>query len=172
MATATPKRFEDKVRKPRTKVWKTAMSLTPGPDMMDLLLLPNPPKRVLAMREAWKFNEPVVIKSVESVPWDIFQEPTPVQANGLEYVSVKQVNYIIREAKNECLKCGETFKPALDFHHRDPLSKLFEISNFTRKDQAMRRRTMQELFDEIAKCDVLCATCHRKVEHGGFNGNC
>jgi hypothetical protein len=37
---------------------KTAMSLKPGAQLLDLLTLPNPTERVLAIRDAWKFNAP------------------------------------------------------------------------------------------------------------------
>ena len=63
---------------------------------------------------------------------------------------------IIRRAKVACLYCGEDHPATLDFHHRDPDDKLFNIS--TAKDCSE-----QMLRDEIAQCDVLCANCHRKL---------
>jgi hypothetical protein len=47
-----------KARKVKPAVWKTAQSLKPNTQLMDLLLLPHPTERVLAMRDAWKFNAP------------------------------------------------------------------------------------------------------------------
>lgn len=55
--------------------------------------------------------------------------------------------------------CGETHPAALDFHHRDPASKKHKVSDLT-----SRIRSWQVIEDEIAKCDVVCANCHRK-EH-------
>lgn len=54
-----------------------------------------------------------------------------------------------------CIVCGEKDPACLDFHHRDPSQKEGHIGEF-------RRFGKQRLLDEIAKCDVLCANCHRK----------
>lgn len=44
---------------------------------------------------------------------------------------------------------------ALEFDHRDPLVKKFNIS------AGVLSKHRDELMDEIAKCDVLCANHHR-----------
>lgn len=59
----------------------------------------------------------------------------------------------------KCEKCGFSHPAALDFHHRDPKTKLFDIS-LTKITQS----NQEKIFAEIAKCDVLCANCHR-IEH-------
>jgi hypothetical protein len=80
-----------KVKKRRVvkpAVWKTAQSLKPNTQLMDLLLLPNPTERVLAMRDAWKFSFPVTqaTERVESDPQVIFapeQETVPYRTSRL-----------------------------------------------------------------------------------------
>lgn len=73
-----------------------------------------------------------------------------------------------REAKREwlvsqkirpCDRCSGSF-PAyvMDFHHRDPATKLFTVGQTA-------TRGYEGLMAEIAKCDLLCANCHRIVEH-------
>ena len=57
-----------------------------------------------------------------------------------------------------CIECGEDRLPCLDFHHRDPSEKDGAIAE-------MRRFGKQRLLAEIAKCDVLCANCHRWHHH-------
>jgi hypothetical protein len=57
-----------------------------------------------------------------------------------------------------CEICGENHPACLDFHHIDPSQKKFSVS--TRRD----RPSLKQLQEEIAKCQVLCANCHRK-EH-------
>jgi hypothetical protein len=57
-----------------------------------------------------------------------------------------------------CIKCGETHPWCLDFHHREGTGKLGHIGVF-------RKFGTARLLAEIAKCDVLCANCHRK-HHG------
>lgn len=57
-----------------------------------------------------------------------------------------------------CDRCGYSGAAcALDFHHRDPQAKAFVIAKTTRSDAALR--------EEIAKCDLLCANCHRVAHH-------
>lgn len=58
----------------------------------------------------------------------------------------------------KCCRCGYSkCIAALDFHHKNPASKLFEIShNLSRSLDALRA--------EAAKCLLLCANCHRE-EH-------
>ena len=56
-----------------------------------------------------------------------------------------------------CLRCGENDWVALDFHHRDPRKKDPTINEMWRKGWGIKR-----ILAEIAKCDVLCANCHRK----------
>jgi hypothetical protein len=53
-----------------------------------------------------------------------------------------------------CVDCGETDPVVLEFDHlRD---KLFDIG------QALPYRNWQSVLDEIAKCEVVCANCHRR----------
>jgi hypothetical protein len=63
------------------------------------------------------------------------------------------------KASLSCSRCGFSGKPeCLDFHHRDPEAKEFTVS------AKSRIAKMETLLVEIAKCDVLCANCHR-TEH-------
>lgn len=56
-----------------------------------------------------------------------------------------------------CCRCGEDHPGVLDFHHRNPEEKDFPIGYYV---NSLRSRT--RVLAEIAKCDVLCANCHRK----------
>lgn len=56
-----------------------------------------------------------------------------------------------------CRRCGISNPVVLEFHHRDPLTKKFAISG-------AKNRSILTVMQEIAKCDVLCANCHR-LEH-------
>ena len=57
-----------------------------------------------------------------------------------------------------CVKCGESANECLDFHHTDETTKVDTIANM-KKHSGLK--TIQE---EIKKCIILCANCHRK-EH-------
>lgn len=58
--------------------------------------------------------------------------------------------------KGGCIRCEESHPSCLDFHHRDRATKDADIAT-------MRRFGIPRLIAEIAKCDVLCANCHRKL---------
>lgn len=61
-----------------------------------------------------------------------------------------------------CERCGYDVHPsALDFHHRNPAEKLFNISVAL---QAPDKYSWNEILSEIAKCDVICSNCH-DIEH-------
>jgi hypothetical protein len=56
-----------------------------------------------------------------------------------------------------CERCGESDPACLDFHHKDPAKKDGEVSKMIRTHSTLR------ISEEIAKCSVLCANCHRKL---------
>ena len=58
----------------------------------------------------------------------------------------------------QCEDCGENHPACLDFHHINPAEKSFALGIVN------KFLSVKLLQDEIAKCRVLCANCHRK-EH-------
>lgn len=67
---------------------------------------------------------------------------------------------LIQSRGGRCESCGYCAEPAaLEFHHRDPATKEFGLANFHGR--------LQMLLQEMDKCDLLCANCHRlrHVEH-------
>ena len=63
---------------------------------------------------------------------------------------------IVARAKDKpCADCRATYPPSvMDLDHRPGTDKLFDCS-------AIWGKTAVELLDEIEKCDVVCANCHR-----------
>lgn len=59
--------------------------------------------------------------------------------------------------KTPCVKCGEADIACLDFHHRDSSKKDATVSI------AVAHWSIRRLQTEIAKCDMLCSNCHRKL---------
>lgn len=56
-----------------------------------------------------------------------------------------------------CLDCGRSFAPhVMDFDHRDPSAKSFSLAS---ENVFLKNRRLLEA--EAAKCDVVCANCHR-----------
>jgi len=74
---------------------------------------------------------------------------------------VKLRDFIINIRKTlKCVKCGEDRWYCLDFHHKNPDTKLYEIADMPW--QGMPKST---ILKEINKCDTLCANCHRELHH-------
>lgn len=66
----------------------------------------------------------------------------------------------LNEKKNiPCADCGRIFPPVcMDFDHREPHLKEFDIA-------LASGRPRETLEKEIAKCDIVCANCHRIRTH-------
>lgn len=70
---------------------------------------------------------------------------------------VEQKTKEIHEYQMEkgCMDCGyKTHPAALEFDHLPNTEKLFNIG------EEVGKRSRQQLWEEIAKCDVVCANCH------------
>lgn len=76
--------------------------------------------------------------------------------------NVQKLKDLAREAKSvPCLDCGVSYPYyVMDFDHRDPQTKVANVSTLVIKGNR------QMLLEEIAKCDVVCANCHRVRTHG------
>ena len=69
----------------------------------------------------------------------------------------------IQEIKSTCCcsKCGYNKCPeALDFHHIDPNQKEEKVSSMISHNY-----NLDKVKDEIQKCIVLCANCHREFHY-------
>jgi hypothetical protein len=69
----------------------------------------------------------------------------------LEYLGVKGCS------------CGESRLPTLEFHHRNPKEKEFNISR-------LLSASLKTLLKEVSKCEVICANCHRMLHWEEDNG--
>jgi formate-dependent nitrite reductase cytochrome c552 subunit len=55
-----------------------------------------------------------------------------------------------------CADCGGRFEPcAMDFDHRNPANKRYTVTRMVGK------ATTEAILDEVAKCAIVCANCHR-----------
>lgn len=65
---------------------------------------------------------------------------------------------------NPCVDCGEKDPLVLEFDHKDPKDKSFGISEALGKMIGW-----EKIKNEINKCEVRCANCHRRKTAKDFN---
>lgn len=69
----------------------------------------------------------------------------------------------IEKLGGKCIHCGVDKSYLLDFHHREPEKKYGEMSDLS------KGYDFSKFFDEIDKCDLLCANCHREFHYLNIN---
>jgi hypothetical protein len=75
----------------------------------------------------------------------------------LKKYRAEKVAYVNSCKKVPCLDCGVHYPTGvLDFHHRLGTHKYDSPARM-----AQSNRNLGKIKDEIAKCDVICANCHR-----------
>lgn len=83
------------------------------------------------------------------------------QAYAKKYAAEKQKekrDYVLKLKEQPCMDCGNSFHfSAMDFDHREGEQKKGAITDMMRN----MRVTLKRLIEEIAKCDLVCANCHR-----------
>ena len=73
----------------------------------------------------------------------------------------------IRGLKTACIKCGYNKNPAaLEFHHPDD-NKDSEVAKLASRSWSQPLK--QRIDEEIQKCEILCANCHREEHHKTLN---
>lgn len=66
----------------------------------------------------------------------------------------------------KCVFCGYCRDiAALDFHHLDETQKDFGLS------QKGLTRSWQKIQEELGKCILVCANCHREIHSGSIRVN-
>jgi hypothetical protein len=82
--------------------------------------------------------------------------------NGAKWARERRERYykLIHQIKSgPCADCGDTFDPiCMDFDHRPGEVKSFNLSTGY-------RHSAEAVLSEIAKCEVVCANCHRIRTH-------
>jgi len=67
--------------------------------------------------------------------------------------------WVTYKATLKCAHCGFNHIAALDFHHEDPSEKEYSVNRLVSNGQ------YKKAYEEIKKCIVLCANCHRIHHH-------
>lgn len=69
---------------------------------------------------------------------------------------------LIKRKGGKCEHCGYCKSPAaLEFHHLDPSEKDFVISSKVNSTSIK----VEEIFEEVEKCALLCSNCHREFHY-------
>ena len=73
--------------------------------------------------------------------------------------------FLVEKLNGCCTICGyDKNLSALEFHHKKPQEKLFPLSS-----REIKAYSIEKLLNEVQKCILLCANCHR--EHHNPDGN-
>lgn len=90
-------------------------------------------------------------------------DPIPAKDSIRSYYR-KQKLKAIEYKGGRCSVCGyDRCVAALEFHHKDPTQKDFQISGGSRSFQRMKL--------ELDKCILMCANCHRELHEGLISAN-
>lgn len=82
--------------------------------------------------------------------------------NVINFVKRRKAN-LIKVFHSQCCICGfNAFQEALEFHHVDPSQKEFGIT-----DGGAVTKALSKQLDEMRKCVLVCANCHRGI-HAGY----
>lgn len=79
------------------------------------------------------------------------------------------VNYVLEQIKQRygtsCSICGYNKNyAALDFHHKNIDEKEFAPARLIYSSY-----DLDEIFNELDKCQLVCANCHREIHHPDQN---
>lgn len=88
----------------------------------------------------------------------------------MSYKDIKNFRIRLKERSvyvmgEKCQCCGyDKCITALEFHHLDPLKKDFSFGDNT-------NRSWQNTKEELKKCILVCANCHREIHSGLIDNN-
>lgn len=68
------------------------------------------------------------------------------------------IDFVISLKQKPCMDCGAQYPHyVMDFDHRDRKTKLATINSMIN----FHSYSKEKILDEIKKCDLVCANCHR-----------
>jgi len=81
------------------------------------------------------------------------------------HLKQKILDYVYQYlSKNHCKDCGESDITVLEFDHSNKFPKIESVSYLIKN-----KYPLDKVIDEISKCDVRCANCHRRKTAKDFN---
>lgn len=124
--------------------------------MAKLIMKRRSIKRILMGEENWKtYQKERKVRNTQRY-YNLHPEKRQIWNQKRKEFKLKAVEY----KENKCIVCGyNKCITALEFHHRDPKEKDFEISNSYRYNGKIEGKIKEEL----DKCDLICCRCHREL---------
>ena len=106
-------------------------------------------------------------KSIEDFHWRNKEKGTrrseckECHNNHMKKDYIKKKDFVNVAKECGCQKCGyNKCLDALEFHHINPAEKDYAIAQMTHD-----HRTQEQIENELKKCIVLCANCHREFHY-------
>lgn len=82
----------------------------------------------------------------------------------MKYTANKKRKYCFEyKALKGCSVCGEKDPIVLEFHHRQGEQKHKNLLTYSSSHRSFADMSWEVMLDEIKKCDVVCANCHRRI---------
>lgn len=109
----------------------------------------------MSRRQSWSQSQ----RDAFNTSWRRWYASNAKRKLGWQQRRLEEIRAWWRELKatKACEHCGETAPECLHFHHVDPATKKFNLSN-----AASGGRSRHAILAELDKCIVLCANCHFK----------
>lgn len=103
------------------------------------------------------FGDRAFTEAERAARWRI-KDPQRAKLNGLRAKEKMRARVADYKTERGCESCEIIDSRVLDLHHRNGDEKVMAVS------QMMYRFGWQAVREEMSKCRVLCANCHR-IEH-------
>ena len=120
----------------------------------------NNKERVKQLAKDWRTKNIDKVREMERIKARKWRKNN--SERNMSNVHSRRLNIIsqIWEYKKQrgCSRCPEKDPRCLDFHHRDPETKSFNIAG-----GMSNKLSLETLMKEIEKCDLLCRNCHVKT---------
>jgi 5-methylcytosine-specific restriction endonuclease McrA len=85
---------------------------------------------------------------------------SPIKNKNLRHNILKKE--LVNLLGGKCIICGyDKCLSSLTFHHKNPSEKSFAISR-----ALCKKRSKEELIEEVKKCVLLCSNCHNEIHEG------
>lgn len=80
--------------------------------------------------------------------------------NATKNRAIRRAFVLEYKSAHPCVDCGESDPVVLDFDHKDHSLKKYNVGQLIQGDWSL-----ELLKEEIEKCEIRCANCHRRKTH-------